>query len=615
MPQGQPAFASDELIARVECFSLVDGDAYPGILSVSKRRLSFLPIVRDAASRVKPWTIPLRDVQELELGAMEGMLTIRTQDRERSVMGTELKGLLESIETALQNQGDMRDGLGVEEQVVIEGPMDLYINNLLATRGQLQVTPERVRFVPGRSLESMIWGNLGLDLSIGDIDDVELTGMRRRVVMHQGDTQHAFRGALAPRIFGVLETLLEGGTRSLESTVVATWKASLFTGLLTQPGEIVLTRSRLKFTPAGRIEALLGLNRKLDLHLAEFTRVDVEGLIDRRLVISRGAEEYAFQVSKPLEKAQEIKELTLGIEGDTDPVVPLHGARRATPEILELLALWANDVGPGDEEEVVLFGPGLHQGRKAMFRRGWICLTSNRVLFLPAGGPKSGERPLLASLHLLSAKGREDALPGELNLTAGNALLRFIPRGGEGFVDTFFFLWREELERTDEFHFKKHGLFPGKSQIQAVENESGSGLTALGFVNRRETYRALMQGRSTIMVEIRSMLNPSSDQMVEARLRDLSLGGCSLVTDKQLPDRSEFGIELRVGEEVATINARLVYSQRIGRSRVHWRQGLSFLDMSYSDAQLVRDLVMRLQREELSRRMEFKPRSEDEEPT
>ena len=56
----------------------------------------------------------------------------------------------------------------------------------------------------------------------------------------------------------------------------------------------------------------------------------------------------------------------------------------------------------------------------------------------------------MASLAALSAKGREEAPSGELALTAGEALLRFIPRGGGGFVDTFFFLWREELERSVE---------------------------------------------------------------------------------------------------------------------------------------------------------------------
>jgi hypothetical protein len=609
MQRGHSAFASDELIARVECLSLEDGDAYPGILSVSKRRLSFLPIVRDAASKVQPWAIPLRDVQELELGAMDGILTIRTKERQRSVMGTELKGLLDNIETALQSQSEF--GVGQDEQVVIEGPMDLYINNLLATRGMLQVTPERVRFEPGRSLESMIWGNLGLDCAIRDISDVELLGMRRRVVIHLGDQQHAFRGALAPRIYGVILALLEGDTRSLEATVMATWKASLFTGLLTQPGELVLTRSRLKFTPAGRIESLIGLKRELDLHLSDITRVDVEGLIDRRLVVSVGEVQYAFQVSKPLDKASELKDILLGIEADEDPIVPLHGARRATADIVSLIESWSTVLGGRQDEEVLLFGPGVHQGRKYMFRRGWICLTSDRVIFLPAGGPDSGELPLLASLPSLSAKGREEAPPGELNLSAGDALLRFIPRGGEGFVDTFFFLWREELERTDEFHLVKHGPLTLASKEEVEKTDSGSGLSALGFVNRRETYRAPMTGRTTVMLEVRSLMNPSADHMVEARLRDLSLGGCSLVTDKRLPERAEFGVELQVGEESAVINGRLVYSIRVGRNRVQWRQGLSFLDMSYSDAQLVRALVMRLQREELGRRMEYRPDPED----
>jgi hypothetical protein len=144
MLPGQTAFASDELIARVECLSLEDGDAFPGVLSVSRRRLSFLPIVRDASSTVSPWQIPMRDVRELELGAMEGMLTIRTESGSREVMGTELKGLLEAIESALQSQVESDGALGGDEQIVIEGPMDLYINDLLATRGHIQVTPQQI---------------------------------------------------------------------------------------------------------------------------------------------------------------------------------------------------------------------------------------------------------------------------------------------------------------------------------------------------------------------------------------------------------------------------------------------------------------------------------------
>ena len=48
----------------------------------------------------------------------------------------------------------------------------------------------------------------------------------------------------------------------------------------------------------------------------------------------------------------------------------------------------------------------------------------------------------------------------------------------------------------------------------------------------------------------------------------------------------------------------------MGRNRVQWRQGLAFMDMAYRDAQLVRELVMGLQREELSRRSDFR-KSED----
>ena len=141
----------------------------------------------------------------------------------------------------------------------------------------------------------------------------------------------------------------------------------------------------------------------------------------------------------------------------------------------------------------------------------------------------------------------------------------------------------------------------------------GSGIDSLGFVNRRETYRAQLQGAETITIEVRSLMNPALDHFVEARLRDLSLGGCSLITEKRLPERSEFGVEFQIGEETARVNARMVYCLRLGRSGVKWRQGLSFIDMAYGDAQLVRDLVMRLQREELSRRSNTRPEEEETE--
>ena len=581
-----------------------DGDAYPGVLSVSRRRLSFLPIVRDASSAVEPWQLPMRDVRELELGAMEGLLTIRTDSTVRSIMGTEVKEVLESIERALQQQ-PRNSGGDSEEQVVLEGPIDLYLNNLLATRGHIQLSPGRLRFTPGRSLETMIWGNLAIDLPIERIRNVELTGMRRRIVVETDEKSYSFRGALAPRVYGVITALVQSDGVNVDSLLVFSSKASLYTGPMTQPGELVLTRSRMRFTPAGRLEALVGLQREVDLHVHDMTRVDVQGLIDRRLVINFGTEEMAFQIPKPEEKSNAIRELMLTIEGEEDPLVPLHGARRATPRIMAVLGAWKELIGELDEEEVLLFGPGLHLGQKRMFRRGFICLTSTRVLFLPSGGPQSGELPLMTSLVSLSAKGRDQAPQGELVLRTGETLLRFLPRGGEGFVDTFFFLWREELERTDEFHFKKHGMLTRKAEAEkekAVE-EIGGGI---GFVNRRETYRALLQGMNMVSIEVRSLTNPAEDQFIQVRLRDISLGGCSVITEERLPDRAEFGVEVLIGEERALVNARLVYCIQMGRNRVQWRQGLAFMDMAYRDAQLVRELVMGLQREELSRRSDFR---------
>ena len=604
MPRADASFASDELIARVECLSMEDGDAYPGVLSVSRRRLSFLPIVRDATSSVEPWQLPMRDVRELELGAMEGLLTIRTDTTVRSIMGTEVKDVLESIEMALQQQ-PMGTGQDLEHKVVLEGPMDLYLNNLLATRGHIEVSPERLVFKPGRSLETMIWGNLEIDCPIERIQNVQLTGMRRRIVIESDEKTYSFRGALAPRVYGVITALLQSDGVSVDSLLVFSTKASLYTGPMTQPGELVLTRSRMRFTPAGRLEALVGLQREVDLHVHDMTRVDVQGLIDRRLVVNFGAEEMAFQVSKPEEKATALRELMITIEGGDDPLVPLHGARRATPRIMAVLGQWVEQIGDFDEEEVLLFGPGLHLGQKRMFRRGFICLTSTRVLFLPSGGPLSGERPLMASLVSLSAKGRDQAPPGELVLRTGDTLLRFLPRGGEGFVDTFFFLWREELERTDEFHFKKHGMLTRQAEAakEKATEEIGGGI---GFVNRRETYRALLQGMNMVNIEVRNPTNPALDQFIQVRLRDISLGGCSVITEERLPDRAEFGVEVLIGEERAVVNARMVYCIQMGRNRVQWRQGLAFMDMAYRDAQLVRELVMGLQREELSRRSDFR---------
>ncbi len=560
---------------------MCEGDAFPGVLAIGTSHVSFSPLAQEEGQVPRAWRLSLEEISEIRLDPETGRLVLICEERETEVMGADMAPFVEALQGRLSALKD-----GEEEAVLLEGTVDLYVNELMATRGQVTLTNRSLRFRPSRGLGNLIWGSLEIDVPVESVGAVGIVGVRQRLEIVVGDHAYHFRGNLVPRLCGLLDAIKGEPEGQGKDEVLALWPCNLFQGPLSQSGEMVVTRARLAFAPTGRLESLVGIQKKADIPLAKVTRIDVRGLLDRRLVVTMGTEQFVFALSDPMERLEDLQELLLAVEERGDPVTALEGATRRTLEINRLLDRWKSQVDGLGKAPLLLLGQVLHQPRQPGLRRGWLMLTPNRVIFLPVGGISGGERPLAVPLAHLARPRRRQERPGQLQFSVGAGLLSFVPRGGAAFVDHFWSLWQDELELTDE-------------QVIATPDD----LAAHGaFVNRRETYRARIPGGVSVNLFVDE---GPEEEKIAGRIMNLSFGGGLVMLDSELEKGVVIGLELEHEDEIAVIDARVVFVLR-RRGDQQTRHGLAFEDMNYEDAQLVRERVMQLQREDLQRRAEMK---------
>ena len=71
MASQKSAFPKHGTIARIECMSIFSGDAFPGTLTMSTRRLYFQPMVTEEESTFS-WELPITEIDlvtfEAEMG-------------------------------------------------------------------------------------------------------------------------------------------------------------------------------------------------------------------------------------------------------------------------------------------------------------------------------------------------------------------------------------------------------------------------------------------------------------------------------------------------------------------------------------------------------------------
>ena len=410
------------------------------------------------------------------------------------------------------------------------------------------------------------------------IESVRLEGLRRRLVITAAGTTCFFGGPLITRLYSILVALLGESSEGLMTTSsILNWKGVLVRKPVGVRGELVITDSRISFCTAGRLEALFGVSADLNLDLSGLERITLKGRLDRRLLLQTAEEVATFRLPRAEELFGALCQRLLSVNDPVDVGLPEEGTGEFAENTQRLLASWGPKLLSPDRTDLRWFGRALHMGRSPSARRGWLVLTARVIVFVPAAGPRGNERPLVLPIENAARENAPEVPPDELWISARRASLRFIPRGGQDFVDTFWVRW--------------------EAAVAALQG-TGTGPDEGPELNRREAYRTPTPRSSGVKAET-CLVEPGRDEAsLRTKIHDFSRMGCCIFLDRDLPTGTEVLVDVGTDEAEAQARGSVVYSlpQRMN----WWRHGVSFDSSEADEDGPLHRFAMALQREWLS---------------
>jgi hypothetical protein len=162
-------------------------------------------------------------------------------------------------------------------------------------------------------------------------------------------------------------------------------------------------------------------------------------------------------------------------------------------------------------------------------------------------------------------------------------------------TSAFWSVWRSMMDRTGKGHFHPQ-LNP--------END-----------NRRESFRASLPGEVATRIHCSDDPESPASLIMEARMVDVSMGGCCLLTTEPLPEHFTLRLELPgLVEANRLVLAQRMNSATVGQFEDRWRHGVRFLDLTTEDLGRVQNIVMDLQRDSLTVRADRRDEIQNPDP-
>ena len=447
-----PSFAAnwnETVLIQAACMRRQGPLAYNGLLTLTDQRLSFSPTGRlDRIVGVRELEIPVSLITQTELVGIEKNLVVEFEDRSARFAGQGAKRVFARLDALLSESKAPENTIEFQpgERVLVQGVATSYANGLIATRGEVVLTDKRIRFLTGGGLETLIWTFPELDHPLEAITRAELSGVRKLLEVWIDGERRIFGGPIIPKLFNSLQAMgVESGPGEeafyRPEGVFRSYPASLYRGPLAHPGELVISESRLSFTPSSRLDSIVGA-RSNHINLVDVIHIEV--LNNRRLSVQSREERLLLEIAKPLERLKDLLPMIRdALTGQLDDL-----QQDGLDGFDELFQEWTPSLNVGTAEPVVLTGPAIHWAKASSGTRGWLALTDRRLLFLPSGGPKGEQGPVAIELTLLQQG--ESLNPEDIFVQYEDQAFHFSPLTGAGFIDAFWMLTEpiitEEIE-------------------------------------------------------------------------------------------------------------------------------------------------------------------------
>ena len=413
--------------------------AHPGQLSLTRETLSFSPSrALDRLTGANDLEIPVSSIVEITSGGINHNLDIVTDGDTHRFSG---RGALRvhARLTALLAEHDAIDGESAlfepGERVLLQGRGELFVNDLMAVRGEVTLTDRRFRFLPGIGIEKVIWNTTQVDEDLSSIESCSLRGLRRRLHLDMGEETLILGGALTSQLFETLGNLLGLNGGDLEDTgeTLATWDVQLRKGPIAHPGVLTFTASHVEFRPTGLFDAMVGV-KPFRFQIEDVTRLSIRGWPERKLIVRVGHEVFAFSVADVADRFESLRHLVR----DRHYQLAVDEGSLGIPRYQSCLDSWSEKVQYRHGEQIVLGTFVMEQLDEYEVRFGWLLLLRTRLLFLPLGGLGSREQEMELPLDdVCRLDGGPRSRPDQLLMSTEGGSFRYLISDREGVVEDF----------------------------------------------------------------------------------------------------------------------------------------------------------------------------------
>jgi c-di-GMP-binding flagellar brake protein YcgR len=438
---GAPAWGARTILSADDCLFHRGRLAHPGRLALSEDLLSFTPSrMLDRLAGATDFEIPLSAITDLAAGGIHHNVDIGVDEQSMRFSGrgamrvhARLVALLAETEAPAEGEELLFEP---GERVVLQGRAELYINDLVAVRGEVTLTDLRFRFMPGLGLERLLFSPAQIDVPLVEVTNAAMSGLRRLFACTIHDEAIQVGGTLAPDIYRHLHAMTGDDalpTSGPAGAIIETWKVQLRRGLLAHPGELEVTPRRLRFKPGGLLDSMVGVS-DLDIELEQISGLKQVGWTEKKIELRTGHSTYVFTLADVDGRFEGLMELVRDRHhrlmealkpGDSSAFVPCLDA-------------WSERIRYDDSEQIVVSTVGVWPKGQKEYRMGWLLLTRSRLLFLPIGGPASKQPVLDIPLADICRLDGGPRTPGDqIYLSADEVPFRFFLADREGLVEEF----------------------------------------------------------------------------------------------------------------------------------------------------------------------------------
>lgn len=463
-----------------------------------------------------------------------------------------------------------------DERVLLRASAMVEVNDLLSANGELTVTDLRIRFQPSL-MENLVGLGVAFDDPIADITGFGFTGIRHRLEVRSSSRTTRFIGDVIPGLYGALQCCAEAkaGDVPAEAIQFSVLPASLCRGPVTHPGALVVTATRLAFVATGLLDSLVGVHSLTETPVAAIASIGLVGRVEPRIEITAVGGRMTYTCADANDRYEQLVAwLATRVAG---PIWLGTGTDPVPPEVEKCLAPFrrsqALPVGPH------LFTPAVGLSLNSPATPGFLLVGDDTMVWLPGRAPNPATPRV--SLQLGRERWVWSSDREEVRVDREGAIFRWLTRAGNPFRVALF----EHVERI-------------KQRIALAWASSGTGVMSDGQ-NRRDSYRVQVSEQTQPAIAIWTA-GDGEFRSLSCKLVELSLGGCSIRTQYQLPADLLLRVDLTQNGRVYSVRASVAYSrQRVDDQR--WMAGLVFVETPSDFDTVLRQVWMTLQQEQLRR--------------